>query len=56
MTDNISYQIEKVKLSEDKMQFTVIHRRPKFALKDKETAKAEIAKQLFAVFCKYCTT
>lgn len=56
MTDNISYQIDKAKISKDKMQFNVIHRRPKFTSKDKETVKAEIEKQLFAVFSKYCTT
>lgn len=56
MTDNISYQIDNAKISKDKMQFNVIHRRPKFASKDKETVKAEIEKQLFAVFSKYCTT
>lgn len=54
MTDNISYQ--KAKISKDKMQFNVIHRRPKYASKDKEIVKAEIEKQLFAVFSKYCTT
>ena len=31
MTDNISYQIDKAKISKDKMQFNVIHRRPKLA-------------------------
>lgn len=56
MTDNISYHIDKAKISEDKMQFNIIHRRPKFATKDKETVKAEIEKQLYAVFSKYCTT
>ncbi len=56
MTDNISYQIDKTKISEGKMQFNVIHRRPKVESKDKETVRAEIEKQLFAVFSKYCTT
>ena len=56
MADNISYQINKAKISKDKMQFNVIHRRPKFASKDMKTVKAEIEKQLFAVFSKYCTT
>lgn len=53
MTDNMVYQIEKTQISEQKMQFNIIHRRPQYQTKDKETVKAEIEKQLFAVFCKY---
>lgn len=53
MTDNIAYQIDKAKISQQKMQFNIINRRPKYSSKEKETVKAEIEKQLFAVFCKY---
>lgn len=53
MTDNITYQIDRATISEQKMQFNVINRRPKYSSKEKETVKAEIEKQLFAVFCKY---
>lgn len=54
MADNVTYQISKSTISEQKMQLTVIHRRPKLSSKEKETAKAEMQKQLFAVFQKYC--
>lgn len=53
MTDNIPYQIDKGKISEQKMQFHIIHRRPKYQAEERETVKAEIEQQLFAVFCKY---
>lgn len=53
MTDNITYQIDRATISEQKMQFNVINRRPKYSSKEKETVKAEIEKQLFAVFYKY---
>lgn len=53
MTDNITYQIDRATISEQKMQFNVINRRPKYSSEEKETVKAEIEKQLFAVFCKY---
>ena len=56
MTDNITYQIDKATISEQKMQFHIINRRPKYPAKEKETVKAEIEKQLFAVFCKYACT
>lgn len=53
MTDNILYLTDKAKISQQKMQFNVINRRPKYSLQEEETVKAEIEKQLFAVFCKY---
>ncbi len=53
MTDNITYQIDRARISEQKMQFNVINRRPKYSIKERQTVKAEIEKQLFAVFCKY---
>ncbi len=53
MNDNITYQIDKAKISQQKMQFNIINRRPKYPGKKRETIKAEIEKQLFAVFCKY---
>ncbi len=53
MTDNMLYLTDKSKISQQKMQFNVINRRPKYSLQEKETVKAEIEKQLFAVFCKY---
>ena len=53
MTGNITYEIDKDKISEQKMQFEIINRRPKYQPQEKETVKAEIEKQLFAVFCKY---
>jgi len=53
MTDNITYQIDRSMISQQKMQFNVINRRPKYAPKERQTVKSEIEKQLFAVFCKY---
>lgn len=53
MTDNITYQINRAKISEQKMQFNIINRRPKYPAGEEKTVKAEIEKQLFAVFCKY---
>lgn len=53
MTDNISYNVDKATISQQKMQFNIINRRPKYPTKTKETVKAEIEKQLFTVFCKY---
>lgn len=53
MTDNIIYQLDKSIISQQKMQFNVINRRPKYAPKERQTVKAEIEKQLFAVFCNY---
>ncbi len=53
MLDSFNYRTNKEKISQDKMQFNIINRRPKFSPQKKETAKAEIEKQLFAVFCKY---
>ena len=53
MTDNITYRIDRAKISEQKMQFNIINRRPKYPAGEKETVKADIEKQLFAVFCNY---
>lgn len=53
MTDTITYQIDRAIISEQKMQFNVINRRPKYSIKERQTVKSEIEKQLFAVFCKY---
>ena len=53
MTDNVNFQIEKAKISEEKMQFNIIHHRPKYQTKEKEAVRAEIERQLFAVFYKY---
>lgn len=53
MNDNITYQIDRSAISQQKMQFTVINRRPQYALQERQTVKAEIEKQLFAVFSKY---
>lgn len=53
MTDNIIYQIDRGRISQQKMQFNTINRRPKYSIKERQTVKAEIEKQLFAVFCKY---
>lgn len=53
MTDNITYQIDRSMISQQKMQFNVINRRPNYALKERQTVKAEIEQQLFAVFCSY---
>ena len=41
------------KISEGKMQFTVVHRRPPYPEREREAAKAELERQLFAVFSKY---
>lgn len=53
MTDNITYQMKQDKISEQRMQFVITNRRPDDPIKGKETVKAEIERQLFAVFCKY---
>lgn len=53
MTDNTAYQMDVARISEQKMQFDVVNLCPKYAEKQKQTVKAEIEKQLFAVFCKY---
>ncbi len=53
MTDNVIYQIDRARISEQKMQFNIIHRRPKYSSEERETVRAEIEKQLFAVFSKY---
>lgn len=53
MTDTIAYQIDEAQISEQNMQFNIIHRRPKYQTKEKEIVKAEIEKQLFEVFSKY---
>ena len=53
MSDSFSYQIDKKYIPQEKMQFTVINRRPVFSPEEKETVKAAIEQQLFAVFCKY---
>lgn len=53
MTDTITYQIDRAIISEQKMQFNVINRRPEYSIKERQTVKSEIEKQLFAVFCKY---
>jgi len=53
MNDNISYRIDTFEISLQKMQFTVINRRPKYTKNDKDTVKTEIEKQLFEVFRKY---
>ena len=53
MKDTISYQIDTSEIALQKMQFTVINRRPSYTENDKDTAKAEIEKQLFEVFKKY---
>ncbi len=53
MNDKIAYQIDKAMISQQKMQFNVINRRPKYSSEKKQAVKTEIEKQLFAVFCKY---
>ena len=55
MINNITYQIteDTVPVSEQNMHFNIIHRLPKYPAAEKENMKAEIEKQLFAIFCKY---
>ncbi|MCI8584538.1 MAG: hypothetical protein HFI92_01330 [Lachnospiraceae bacterium] len=55
MISNIAYQIteDTAPVSEQKMHFHIIHRLPKYPAAEKERRKAEIEKQLFAIFCKY---
>lgn len=53
MIDNIIYEIYKSRISQEKMQWNVINRRPKYSTRERQTVKAEIEKQLSAVFCKY---
>lgn len=55
MMHNLTYQIteDTVPISEQKMYFNIIHRRPRYPAAEQESIKAEIEKQLFAIFCKY---
>lgn len=55
MINNITYQIieDNVPISEQKMNFNIINRLPKYSADEKEHIKAEIEKQLFTIFCKY---
>lgn len=51
--DNLSYRVEKDTLSSKKMLFTVINFHPNYSSNDEKLVKANIEKQLFAIFCKY---
>ena len=55
MTDNITYQVDKDSkaISEQKMRFDIVNRLPSYPAAEKESVKADIEKQLFAIFCKY---
>ena len=55
MINNITYQINEdtVPISEQKMHFNIINRLPQYPAAEKESMRAEIEKQLFAIFCKY---
>lgn len=52
MKDSIFYDAETGKISEQNMQFAVISRRPGYQ-EEKESVKAEIENQLYAVFSRY---
>jgi hypothetical protein len=56
MTNNIIYHTDKTIISEQKMQFNITNHRPTYPAKENETIKAEIEKQLFEVFSKYCAS
>ena len=53
MTDNLSDQVAQDTISEQKMQFRVIHRYPSDPAPGRDTVKAEIEQQLFVVFYGY---
>ena len=55
MINNITYQIteDTVPISEQKMHFNIINRLPQYPAAERESMRAEIEKQLFAIFCKY---
>lgn len=53
MSDSISYRIDKEFISQEKMQFAILNRRPVYTTEDRKAVKAVIEQQLFAVFCKY---
>lgn len=52
MKDSIFYDAETGKISEQNMQFAVISCRPGYQ-EEKESVKAEIENQLYAVFSRY---
>ena len=58
MMNHITYQIieDPAPVSEQKMHFNIIHRLPQYPAAEKESIKAQIEKQLFAIFCKYEST
>ena len=55
MIRNIAYQITEytAPVSEQKMHFNIINRLPQYPAAERESMRAEIEKQLFAIFCKY---
>ena len=53
MHDNIAYQTAGTdEISVQKMRFAIINRRPQYSAKDRDKIRAEIERQLFAVFQK----
>lgn len=53
MTNPITYEIYRAKISIERMQFNILNRQPIYPTAERQAAKTEIEKQLFAVFCKY---
>lgn len=53
MNDYTVYLTDNTKISRQKMKFDVIDRRPGYSSQERKLVRAEIEKQLFAVFCKY---
>lgn len=52
MTDNLTYKTDKELISQEKMQFYVYNRHPKYSPEERETVAAEIQQQLFKIFSK----
>lgn len=53
MTDNVNYSVDRATISQQKMQFDIINKHPKYTGKAKKDIREEIEKQLFEVFRKY---
>lgn len=53
MNENVSYESEKTDINEEKMQVTVINKRPQYLKKSQREVRREIETQLFRIFEKY---
>ena len=53
MVENTGHKADVERISVQKMNLTVTHRRPQYSKNDREKMKEEIERQLFDVFRKY---